>query len=56
MMKRTKNHQSSDAAAMACRDARDETAAEREHREKVKAVSDRVRAENREILNRLATK
>lgn len=43
------------AENMTCRDARDE-AAEREHREKVRAVSERVRAENREILNRLATK
>ena len=38
-----------------CRDAPDD-AAERERREKVRAVSERVRAENREILNRLATK
>lgn len=43
------------AESTPCRDARDD-AAERERREKVRAVSERVRAENREILDRLATK
>jgi hypothetical protein len=55
-MKEQKNSQH-EAEHMACRDTREEsTAKEREHREKVRAVSDRVRAENRDILNRLATK
>lgn len=43
-------------SVMACRDSRDESAREHEHREKVREVSERIRAENRDILNRLATK
>jgi hypothetical protein len=41
---------------IACRDARDESAVERARRERVREASERVRAENREILDRLATK
>lgn len=42
--------------AMSCRDPRDEAEREQERRDKVRAASERVRAENRDILNRLATK
>lgn len=41
---------------MACSQPRDESAAEREYREKVRASVERVRTQNREILDRLATR
>lgn len=41
---------------MNCHDAHTEAQNEREYREKVRASVERVRQQNREILDRLATK
>jgi hypothetical protein len=42
---------------LACRDSQEETGEkEREYRERVRASVERVRSQNREILDRLATK
>lgn len=45
------------AQELACRDSQEEISeTEREYRERVRAAVERVRNQNREILDRLATK
>lgn len=55
-MKETNRNTRATQDNMVCREKTAESEREREHREKVRQVSERIRSENREILDRLATK
>lgn len=55
-MKKNIKNSSDREGKMVCKDSRTESKADQEYRERVRAVSTRVREENRHILNRLATK